>query len=323
MSDATIAITGAGGFVGSRLLKRMQDAHPDWEFVAFDNFQTGEIHSVGDVDVREVDIRDRANLDDSLRDSDLVVHLAAISGVDDCESMPELAYEVNLQGTANVAWYCRRSGAAMIFPFSMAVLGDPTSFPVTVDHPRDPMNWYGRTKLIGERLVADLAAGAFPAHCFLKSNLYGSHTVDGTRVSKGTVVNFFVDRAKSGDPLTVYAPGTQARNYVHVDDVARAYVASAERLLDRRRAGATGVTRYEIASDDSPSVMTIARTVQRYAREHRNIEVPIQTVDNPRDETLVDRFEVNIERAREELGWSPERGLEETIRSALAGDSDG
>jgi hypothetical protein len=84
----------------------------------------------------------------------------------------------------NVAWFCKKTGATLVFPFSMAVLGDPQSFPITADQPRDPLNWYGRTKLLGERTVESFANGAFPVHLFLKSNLYGEHIIDRTEVGE-------------------------------------------------------------------------------------------------------------------------------------------
>jgi len=55
----------------------------------------------------------------------------------------------------------------------MAVVGDPDEFPITVEDDRDPLNWYGRTKLLSERAIETFAEDAFPAHMYLKSNLYG------------------------------------------------------------------------------------------------------------------------------------------------------
>jgi len=322
MTDETplhVAVTGAAGYIGSRVVRELQAAHPDWTVTALDNFYLGDVRAVGDVSVEHVDIRNRDRLEDALSGADVVCHLAAISGVDDCREKADLAYEVNVTGTNNVAWYCRKHGAALVFPFSMATLGDPREFPVTVDHPRDPLNWYGRTKLLGEHAIEDLADGAFPAHQFMISNLYGSHEIDGQRVSKGTVTNFFVGRALAGETLTVYEPGTQARNYVHVVDVARAYVRSAERLAESLAADETGVEKYELASDEDPSVGDLAELVQRLAREERDIEVDVELVENPRagEETLVSEFPVDTTRAREELDWETERTLETTVREAL------
>jgi len=315
MAEQHIAITGAAGYIGSRVLVELEAQHPDWEITAIDNFYLGDVRSVGDVDVEHVDIRNRDRLEAALSGADVVMHLAAISGVDDCEEKQDLAYECNVQGTENVAWFCRKTGAAMIFPFSMAVLGDPTEFPITVDHPRDPMNWYGRTKLLSERAIEDFADGAFPAHQFMISNLYGGHEIEDREISKGTVINFFLSRATAGETLTVYEPGTQCRNFVHVKDVARAYVRSAERLVDQLDAGETGVEKYEIASDEDPGVETVAELVQSVAAEHGH-EVDVELVENPRagGETLVSEFPVDTTATRERLGWERQYDVESVVR---------
>jgi nucleoside-diphosphate-sugar epimerase len=321
MTDTpTIAVTGAAGYIGSRVLVELHAQYPEWDLIALDNFYLGDVRSVGDVDVQHVDVRNRDRLEDALDGADIVMHLAAISGVDDCEENQDLAYEVNVQGTENVAWYCRKTGAGLVFPFSMAVLGDPQAFPITVDHPRDPMNWYGRTKLLNERAIEDLADGAFPAHQFMISNLYGSHEIDGHRVSKGTVINFFVSRALAGETLTVYEPGTQSRNFIHVKDVARAYVRSAERMVEQLDAGETGVEKYELASDEDPSVHSVARLVRDIAAETAGFDPDVELVENPRgdDETLVDQFAVETTRAREELGWETRHSVESAVRTAFA-----
>ena len=313
-----VAVTGAAGYIGSRVVRLLQNAHPEWALTAIDNFYLGDVRGIGETDVVHVDIRNRSALEDALTGSDIVLHLAAVSGVDDCETNADLAYEVNVTGTTNVAWFCRKTGAALAFPFSMAVLGDPESFPISVDDGRDPMNWYGRTKLIGERLVEEFAADTFPAHLFLKSNLYGEHTIDGQRVSKGTVINFFVNRVFDEKPLTVYEPGTQSRNYIHVDDVARAYVRSAERLQEQLNRDETGIEKYEIASKEDPGIMTVAETVRQSAQEEIDTDVDVTLVENPRSgETLVDRFEVDISKAREQLNWEPQHTVESSIRRLL------
>jgi len=314
----TIAITGAAGYIGSRIITRLQAAHPDWDITALDNFYRGDIRSVNGCEIEHLDIRNRDRLEAKLADADVVLHLAAVSGVDDCDTNADLAYEVNVQGTSNVAWFCRKSGTGLVFPYSMAVLGDPEEFPITVDQPRGPFNWYGRTKLLGENLVEDMSAGSFPAHLFMKSNLYGEHEADDHVVSKETVINFFIRRVFAGKPLTVYEPGLQSRNFIHVDDIARAYVCSTERLLEQLDRGETGVEKYEIASDEDPSVMAVAELVKEIAAEEAGIDATITLVDNPRgNETLVEDFTVDTSKANEVLRWEPQRTVEETVRTLV------
>ncbi|WP_132057799.1 NAD-dependent epimerase/dehydratase family protein [Halorussus amylolyticus] len=314
----TIAVTGAAGYIGSQVVSLLRKEHPDWEIVALDNFYLGTVREIGDVSVQHIDIRNRDRLETALNGADIVLHLAAISGVEDCEANADLAYEVNVQGTTNVAWFCRKTGAGLVFPFSMAVLGDPETLPITVDMPRDPFNWYGRTKLLGEHIIEDMAEGAFPAHLYLKSNLYGEHEIGDETVSKGTVINFFVNRVFSDEPLTVYEPGTQSRNYVHVKDVSRAYIRSTEAMLDQLEAGETGVSKYEVASDEDPSVIAVAELVREIAVEDAGIETEVALVDNPRsDETLVSDFKVDTTKARTELGWTTEHSVEESVRELI------
>ncbi|WP_440764028.1 NAD-dependent epimerase/dehydratase family protein [Natronorubrum sp. DTA7] len=316
--EPTVAITGAAGFIGSRVVDQLRSAHPDWNLLTLDNQYRGQLESVGEVAIDRIDVRNRGRLEERFEGADVVLHLAAVSGVDDCDENPDLAYEVNVTGTNNVAWFCRKTGAGLVFPFSMAVLGDPETFPITANLPREPFNWYGRTKLLGERAVETFADGSFPAHAFLKSNLYGDHVVDGTVVSKPTVINFFVDRATAGETLTVYEPGTQSRNFVHVKDVARAYVRSAERLLEQLAAGETGTETYEIAGDEDPSVLSVAETVRGLAREELGETVDVELVENPRSaETLVEEFSVDTSRANDELEWEARHTVEESVRELL------
>ncbi len=312
-ATTTVVVTGAAGYTGSCVVRELQAEHPDWTIKGLDNYYLGTVRSVEGVAVDHVDIRDRARLESVLSDADAVVHLAAISGVDDCAENPDLTYETNVIGTANITNWCRQTGAGLIFPLSMAIVGDPQTFPITIDHPRQPMNWYGRTKVIGERIIESMASDRFPAHLVLKSNLYGVHRSGGQIVTKDTVIQRFVEKALAGEDLTVYEPGTQARNYVHVVDTARAYVRSVESVLNERRENETGVKKYEIAGQNAPSVLDIAGLIQEIAVD-RGIDVGLKRIENPRNETLVSEFDVDTSKAHDILEWKPQQELAPSIR---------
>ena len=324
MSEFTVGVTGAAGYIGGRVVYELQEAHPEWDIVAADNFYKGTTRSVGDIEIEHLDIRNKSGLEATFSDVDVLLHLAAISGVDDCDNDPELTYETNIVGANHVAKLCYEEGIGLVFPASMAILGDPESFPIMLGQSRDPLNWYARTKVLGESTIEGFAPGSFPAHVLVKSNLYGEYTLGADTVSKGTVINFFVGRALEEETITVYEPGTQARNFIHVVDVARAYVRSAERLRTQLEAGDTGVDHYMIASDEDPGVMTVAEMAQRIADEEAGLSPDVELVENPRSgETMVEQFSVDTSKTHEELGWEPTRSVETTIQQQIvdnAGD---
>jgi len=282
-----------------------------YEVTAFDDYSNNQVSSVYGKTIEEGDVSDLSDVEELLVGTDAVLHLGAVSGVDDCDENPRQAFVDNVVGTENVAWFCRENGTPLVFPCSMAIIGDPQEFPITRNHPRNPLNTYGFTKRVGEENVSLMSSDEFPAHVYMKSNVYGQHFVAGERVTKSTVVNFFIDRAKKGEPLTVYEPGTQARDFIHVKDVAEAYVASVENLLQK---GETGVDTFEIASGRSTSIFELANLVAEKFGEEEGVEPEVKMVENPRSsEALVDDFQVDASHARNELGWEAERGLDEAI----------
>jgi UDP-glucose 4-epimerase len=315
MTDTyTVGVTGAAGFIGSLVTRNLLVA--GHEVVPVDDFSVGRVEAVEGVEVREVDVRD----DDALREAfapvDAVVHLAAISSIPTCADEPRRAFDVNVGGTQTVAWFCRERGLPLVFPCSMAVFGTPSpeQLPITAGTPRDPANHYGLTKKMAEDDVHDLARGAFPAHVYVKSNIYGGHRVGGDRYAKRTVINVFVEQALDGGPLTVHRPGTQSRDFLHVRDAARAYAQSLPVLMEAD----PGARSLPIASGERYSVRELAEVVCRVVREERDREVAVELVENPRDEDArVADFAVDTTAARETIGFEAQRSVEGTIRELV------
>ncbi|RDZ95364.1 oxidoreductase, partial [Haloferax sp. Atlit-6N] len=172
---------------GWRVVREFLDAGAD--VVAIDDLSGHQISTFSNAQFVELDIRDEERLETALSDVDVVCHLAAISGIPDCESDPDRAFSVNVQGTENLAWYCRKHGIPLAFASSMAVIGEPVEFPIGAEHPRDPVSLYGLTKKMNEDDIHDHARSAFPAHLFLTANLYGTHEFGREEVTKQTVIN--------------------------------------------------------------------------------------------------------------------------------------
>lgn len=312
MDSTTTLVTGAAGYIGSRVTANLlEDGH---EVIPIDNFYSAQVDRFNGVEILDVDVRNRERLREVFDGVDAVMHLAAISGVEDCRNEPTTAFDVNVGGTENVAWLCQEYKTPLVFPASMAVIGDPVEFPITSEHPRKPLNLYGLTKTMSEEDVKWLAKDSFPAHIYVKSNLYGNHYV-GEKVTKRTVINIFVDKALKHEPLTVHKPGTQARDFIHVKDVAEAYTKSLKELLDTDR---TGAETFPIASGECMSILEIAETVQEIMEEEHGYRPEIELIENPRgSETEASDFEVDTSEAINEIGFSAEHSIRMTVREMI------
>lgn len=315
MTDTrTVGLTGAAGYIGSRVMANLLDAGHD--VVAIDDFSAAQIDTVPGGDIVDADVRDADVLEREFADVDAVFHLAAESGVQSCDADPDRAFDVNVRATETVAWFCRQRGIPLVFPCSMAIVGEPVDLPITADHPRDPVNMYGLSKKMSEDDIHDLASGEFPAHVYMKSNLYGHHEVAGESIGKRTVINVFVEKALENETLTVHEPGTQARDFIHVEDVARAYERSIEALTGDAEDGATTIP---IASGEDMSVLDLASLVQRVCGEERGYEPEVELVENPRgEEAAGSDFSVDTSRAAEMLDFEAEHTVEETVRDLLS-----
>ena len=308
-----IGLTGAAGYIGSRVLQNLREI--GHEVVAIDDFSSAQIDA-DEFDIDDADVRNESTLVDHFSEVDSLLHLAAESGVQACDADPHHAFDVNVRGTETVAWFCRQNDTPLVFPCSMAIIGEPVELPITADHPREPVNTYGLTKKMSEDDIHDLARGHYPAHVYMKSNLYGHHEVGDECVGKRTVINVFVERALEDKTLTVHKPGTQARDFIHVKDVARAYEHSIEVLLDDASDGATTIP---LASGEDMSVLDLANLVQRVCEEERGYAPEVELVENPRgEEAAGSDFSVDTSKAAETIGFEVEHSVEETVREMLS-----
>lgn len=303
-----IAITGAAGYIGSRVCHELKDTY---EIVPLDDFSRGKIREIDGIKVIPANICDLNQLE-PLRDADVVLHLAAISGVDECVNAPELAHHVNVIGTQNVGSLCRQKSIPLIFPSTVGVFGDPVYFPLDERHPRKPVNLYGKTKKSACEALRTVSEGVFPVYEFIKSNVFGVHTLNDEIITRPNVISIFINNAKRNESLKVYNPGTQARNFLHVEDAARSYVLGVGKIREEERV----YKEFCIAGRESVTVRQLAEMICCKAEE-RGYSPDIMYVENPRNETLVSQFEVDTTKARSELGFTPQLIIEHEIERAF------
>lgn len=238
-----LVITGGAGYIGSHTCKQL--ARDGFLPIAFDNLSTGHRDAVKWGPLVEGDIRDREQLVAALRlhQPAAVIHFAASAYVGESVTDPAAYYINNVQGTLNVIEACRLTGVrSLVFSSSCATYGSVDTVPISENTPQSPINPYGRTKLIGEQMLADYAAAYGLRYAALRYfNACGADP-EGELGERHTPETHLIPRALmaangSLPYLEVFgtdyatADGTCIRDYVHVTDLARAHSLAVRRLV--------------------------------------------------------------------------------------------
>lgn len=290
-----VVVTGAAGFLGRHVARRFRDE--GWEVSGFDVAWFDE----AGVGLIQGDLNDANSVRSAIQGADVVAHVGAIGDVYLAGEQPALAAEVNVLGTANVIEAALAQGARMIYASTWEVYGEPMTQPITEDHPTMPDHPYSITKLAGESLI--LAATRLRDLSGLALRL---GTAFGSGLRPNSVFRIFLDKARSGQPLTIQGDGSQGRQFTHASDIARAFELAA-------RSEASGMALNIV----SPETVTIKELAEEIVARF-----PTEVSFGPSRPGDVAPAQVSAERARQVLGWRAEmpfaRGLEELIASVGA-----
>ncbi len=313
MRVALVGVTGAAGYIGGALIPAI--ARSGHSIRAVDNF-TGLANAVRpEWTVQRGDLRDPSVLH-RLTDCDVVLHLAAVSGVMACAADPVGAASVNVAATRSLLELCRERAIPLAFASSFAVVGIPERLPITEDTPPRPTHEYARQKAQGEAIVREASGkGTVPFAILRMSNVYGQYSIGERVISKGNVLTVFSNQAKTGR-LTVNAPGTQRRDFVHIEDVVSHWAAVVGFLVKPRHGGACSV--FNVASGESETIREVAeRFASQWARRFPSRAPPtIEVVPNPRGaiELLQPEFAIDRRRTEDALGvrcrWNLDTGID-------------
>lgn len=309
-----VGVTGGAGFIAGALVPHL--AARGHDLVLIDN-HSGPLwveHAAWPVTVADFAGSDGL---DQLGRCDIVLHLGAVSGVMACAKDPVGSARINVDGTRRLAERCADAGIPIAFASSFAVVGAPERLPVTESTPPRPTHEYARQKAAGEEIVLGVGSSV-PTAVLRMSNLYGTYRVYGGTVAKGNVISLFVEQAVRG-VLTVNAPGTQRRDFIHIDDVIAHWEAVVEYLRDS--ATRPSGVRFNVASGEAYSVLEIAERVRSaWGAAHPDAgPVEVRVVPNPREgiELVESEFAVDRSRTEEQLGVHISRRVDAVLRDLV------
>jgi UDP-arabinose 4-epimerase len=315
-----ILVTGGAGYVGGHCCKAL--ARAGWEVVVYDNLSRGWRDFVRWGRLIEADILDLEALRAAMAEvrPDAVAHFAALSEAGESMKAPARYYRTNVQGALNLLDCMREFEVEkLVFSSTCASYGLPLFLPITETHPQWPINPYGWSKLMVERLLADYGRAHGLRYVALRYfNAAGADAGGdiGERHEPETHLIPLILRAALDPsfPFTVLGDdfdtpdGTAIRDYVHVTDLAEAHCLALQ-YLDA--GGASDA--FNLGSGAGSSVLEVA------AAAERAVGKPIARQIGPRRPGDPARLIADSAKAKTALGWRAKHpGLDDIIASALA-----
>jgi UDP-arabinose 4-epimerase len=316
----TIFVTGGAGYIGSHCCKAFAAA--GWDVVVYDNLKHGWADMVKWGALIEGDILDAPRLNAAMWEvkPDAVAHFAALISVGESVADPALHYRNNSLGAFNVLEAMRAASIdKIIFSSTAATYGVPQVIPIPEEHPQWPINPYGWSKLMVERMLHDYDAAYGLRYAALRYFNAAGADPDGEIGERHEPETHVIPLAARGAlrddyQFTIFGEdfdtrdGTCVRDYIHVADLGTAHRSALQYLMDGGESAA-----FNLGTGEGATVKEIADAVERASGR------PLSRTIGPRRAGDPPALIASSDKARRILGWTPQHSsIEEIVRSAFA-----
>jgi len=307
---ARVLVTGGAGYIGSHVVLALGEA--GHEVLTYDNLSTGRRQAVLHGALVVGDLADQARLLDTLRAfrPDTIMHFAASIEVGESVRDPLKYYRNNSANALNLLEAARSAGVGrFIFSSTAAVYGNPPGVPVDEAAPLAPINPYGASKLVTERMLADLA-GADPDFCYVSLRYFNVAGADPlTRLGQDYANPTHLITRTLKTALGIYPQlqvfgsdyptpdGTCIRDYIHVMDLCQAHLLALDKLATGGDSDA-----FNLGNGNGFSVQQVIDAARRITGKSMEVK------ESPRRPGDPARLVANSERAKNVLGWQPQCG---------------
>ncbi|MEQ9234987.1 UDP-glucose 4-epimerase GalE [Coleofasciculus sp. E2-BRE-01] len=305
----TFLVTGGAGYIGSHTVQALKQA--GYQVVILDNLTCGHrdfVEHVLQVPLIEGSISDRALLDRVFATHSItaVIHFAAFAYVGESFANPAKYYRNNVAGTLTLLEaMVAASVKKLVFSSTCATYGIPESLPITEEKPQNPINPYGRSKLMVEKMLADFdAAYGLKYICFRFFNAAGADPAgrlgEDHTPEPHLIPSVLYSALGWRDSISVFGSdyptpdGTCIRDYVHVVDIAQAHLLGLTRLLQTDESEI-----FNLGSGKGFSVKQVIETARRVTQQ------PIPVIECDRRSGDPPILVSSGEKAKQVLGWQP------------------
>jgi UDP-glucose 4-epimerase len=313
--QGTWLVTGAAGYIGGHTVARLREC--GYRVIGLDDLSAGDPQRLpADVPLVVADTGDRAAVTAALREHEVtgVMHLAGRKSGPESTVRPLYYYQQNVGTLTTVLESMVDAGVGrLVFSSSAAVYGIPGTASVTEDSPTRPLNPYGETKLVGERLIA--SAGLAHGISWIALRYFNAVGAQGARLGDHGTTNLIplaFAALESGEPLVVTGDrfptvdGTGVRDYVHVADVAEAHAVAVARLDTTASAASV----YNVGVGRGYSVLAVLAAIEEVAGR------PVPARTGPARPGDPPEVVADVSKIQRELGWRARHDLLDAVRSA-------
>lgn len=324
----SVLVTGGAGYIGSHTVVELLNRGE--KIIIVDNFSNSKpemldkIRKITNKDFKfyEVDLLDRENLDKVFAenpDFESVIHFAGLKAVGESVAKPIEYYHNNITGTLILLDIMKKYNCKkIVFSSSATVYGDPATVPIKEDFPLSTTNPYGSTKLMIEQILRDVYISDNDWSIILLRyfNPIGAHESGLIGENPNGIPNNllpYINQVACGklECLSVFGndydtvDGTGVRDYIHVVDLAKGHL----KALDKAR-NFNGVEAYNLGTGTGYSVLQIVKAFE----DATGVEVKYKIVERrPGD---IATCYADSTKAKNELGWTAEKGIEEMCKDA-------
>jgi UDP-glucose 4-epimerase len=304
-SNKRILVTGGAGYIGSNTVLQLLDV--GYDVVVADNLSRGRRDAVDPVRLREVDLLDTDGLVRVMNEKpvDAVIHFAAYIAVGESMKRPEIYFHNNTAGSLSLMTAMVTAGVRnIVFSSTAAVYGMPVNVPIPESEPYAPVNAYGESKVMVEKMLDwfDQIHG-LRSVCLRYFNASGADPLGRAGESHDPethLIPLIFRAVQTGNPVTLFGndyptpDGTCIRDYIHVSDLARAHIAAVESLVN---GGAS--KKYNVGTGHGYSVQEVLQAVEEVTGK------PVPYEFGPRREGDPPTLVADSTRLQQELGWRP------------------